>query len=367
MKPFPHSRSSLQAALAAAILIATTGSALAQVGRYDPAEREARKQHKGDVQAAEKFPSAKRESPHLQATKKGGTELNGIVEAYQAKNYADAIARAEALGAASDNAYEKSFAYQLAATAAADSKDNARAAADFQKAVDANGLDNDQHYQVMYNLAVVQYQLGQNEAALKTLDRYLAETGVDPGETAALHASIQAKLGQSDQAAASLEQAWRKNPADTKSLMNAAALYRQAKQDDKANALLLEAKAKGSLDAEGYRDLYVGYVNANKTKDAIAVIDEGVAKGVVKPSPDLAKVYSVIAQNAYAADDAATAIAMYQRAAPMAADGEAALNLARVLYNEKRMPESRQAAQLALQKGVKHTDEAKNLAGAKDK
>jgi len=366
VKPIPHSRS-LQAALAAAILIATTGSALAQVGRYNAAEREARKQHKGDAQAAEKFPNAKRESPHQQATKKGGTELNGIVEAYQAKNYADTIARAEALAAASGNAYEKSFAYQLAATAAADSKDNARAAADFQKAVDANGLDNDQHYQVMYNLAVVQYQLGQYDQALKTLDRYLAETGVDPGETAALHASIQANLGQPDQAAAALEQAWRKNPADSKALMNAVALYRQAKQEDKATALLLDAKAKGSLDADGYRDLYVGYINGNKSKEAIAVIDEGIAKGLLKPSPDLAKAYAVIAQNAYGADDTATAIAMYQRAAPMASDGEPALNLARVLYNAKRMPESRQAAQLALQKGVKNTAEAKQLAGAKDK
>jgi HEPN domain-containing protein len=75
----------------------------------------------------------------------------------------------------------------------------------------------------------------------------------------------------------------------------------------------------------------------------------------------------VIAQNAYATGDAATAIAMYQRAAPIAEDGEPSLNLARVLFNERRMPESRQAAQQALQKGVKNTDEAKKLAAAKDK
>lgn len=367
MKTIPHSRSSLHATLAAAILIATTGTALAQVGRYDPAEREARKQHKQDAETVSKFPNAKRESPHLQATKKGGTALNEVVEAYQAKNYADAIAKAEALAAASDNAYEKSFAYQLAATAAADSKDNARAATDFQKAVDANGLDNDQHYQVMYNLAVVQYQLDQTAAALKTLDRYLAETGVDPAESAPLRASMLAKLDQPGQAADVLEKAWRKNPADSKALLNAVALYRQAKQEDKANALLLEAKAKGGLDAEAYRDLYVGYINDNKSKEAIAVIDEGIAKGVVKPSPDLAKAYTVIAQNAYAADDTATAIAMYQRAAPMASDGEPALNLARVLFNEQRLPESRQAAQLALQKGVKNTAEAKKLAAPKGK
>jgi len=91
------------------MLIAATGSAFAQVGRYDPAEREAHKQQKQDAETAAKFPNAKRESPHLEATKKGGKGLNEIVEAYQSKNYADAIAKGEAFAAATDNAYEKSF------------------------------------------------------------------------------------------------------------------------------------------------------------------------------------------------------------------------------------------------------------------
>ena len=82
-------------------------------------------------------------------------------------------------------------------------------------------------------------------------------------------------------------------------------------------------KATGGLkDADQYRSLYVGYINDNKPKQALAVIDEGIAKGVIQPSPDLAKAYSVIAQNAYASGDAATAIAMYSKAAPMASDGE---------------------------------------------
>jgi tetratricopeptide (TPR) repeat protein len=355
----------LRIALLACLLAGTTGAAMAQVGRYDQAERDARKHHAQDADAASKFPAAKRESPHQQATKKGGEALNEIVEAYQAKNYADAIAKAEAFAASTDNAYEKSFAYQIAGTAAADSKDSARAAADFQKAIDANGLDNDQHYQVMYNLAVVQYQQGKNDEALKTLDRYLAETGVDPTATAALRASMLANSNKPAQAAETFEQAWRKDPKDGKALLNAATLYQQAKQFDKANALLAEAKTKGGLDADGYRALYVGYVNANQPKDAIATIDEGLAKGVVQPSADLAKVYSVLAQNAYAAGDTATAIAMYTRAAAVPGDGEAALNLARVYYNSGKMAQARQAAQQALEKGVKNQAEAKRLASQK--
>lgn len=355
----------LRIALLACLLAGTTGAALAQVGRYDQAERDARKHHAQDADAASKFPAAKRESPHLQATKKGGKVLNEIVEAYQAKNYADAIAKAEAFAASSDNAYEKSFAYQIAGTAAADTKDNARAAEDFGKAIAANGLDNDQHYQVMYNLAVVQYQLGKNDEALKTLDRYLAETGADPNETAALRASMLANSDKPAQAAATFEQAWRKDPKDGKALLNAAMLYQQADQSAKSNALLAEAKAKGGLDAEGYRALYVGYINTNQPKDAIATIDEGLAKGVIKPGPELANAYSVLAQNAYAADDSATAIAMYQRAAAASPNGEASLNLARVYYNNGRMAEARQAAEQALQKGVKDQAAARKLAGQK--
>ncbi len=73
----------------------------------------------------------------------------------------------------------------------------------------------------------------------------------------------------------------------------------------------------------------------------------------------------MIAQDAYASGDAATAIAMYSKAAPMASDGEPALNLARVLWNEKRFDEARAAAKQALQKGVGNTAEAKKLAGQK--
>jgi tetratricopeptide (TPR) repeat protein len=109
----------------------------------------------------------------------------------------------------------------------------------------------------------------------------------------------------------------------------------------------------------------VGYINTNQPKDAIAAIDEGLAKGVIKPGPELANAYSVIAQNAYAAGDSATAIAMYQRAASASANGEASLNLARVYFNNGRMAEARQAAEQALQKGVKDQAAARKIAAQK--
>ena len=358
--------SRLAAAVVAALLSLHAFPSSAQVGRYDQAERDARK-HKQADEKTSKYPNAKRESPDLQATKKGGKALDEIIQAYQAKNYADAAAKAEAFAAATDNAYEKSFAYQLAGTAAADAKDLAKAEADFRQSIDANGLDNDQHYQVMNNLAIVQYQLGHYQDAQKTLDRYLAESGADPAETTSLRASILANLDQGGQAASLFEQNWRKDPTDTKSLNNAVVLYQQAKQFDKANALLLEAKGKSGLDADGYRALYVGQLSAGKDKDALATIDEGLANGKIAKDDKLANAYTVLAQNAYAAGDSKGALDLYRKAAPIASDGESSLNLARVLMNEGRLGEAKTAAQQALDKGVKHPEDAKKILAKKGK
>jgi hypothetical protein len=362
-----RSRACTIALFALAALSSTVASA--QVGRYNADEvRAHHKQEQATQVAADaKFPNATRVSPQLEATKSGGKVLKEIVALYQAKQYAPAIEKAEALGSTSTNAYERSFAYQLAATAAADAGDKDKAAADFKLAVDSNGLDNDEHFQVMYNLAVMQYQTQHPAEALATVERLMAETRSQAPEYLRMKASLLAQVNRPEEAAKLYEQIHAADPANTQALMNAVAAYQQAKQPAKATALLAAAQDKGALkDAAQYRALYAGYLNDGKPGQARAIIEDGIAKGVIQPSPDLAKAYSVIAQDAYAAGDATTAIAMYGKAAPMAADGSAALNLARVLWNEKRFGEARTAAQLALQKGVSpaNTAEANKLAKA---
>jgi tetratricopeptide (TPR) repeat protein len=357
--------SRLAAALVAALLSVHAMPSTAQVGRYDPAEREARK-HKHDEQASTKFPNAKRESPNLTATKEGGKALEEIVQAYNAKNFPEALAQAEALVAKSDNAYEKGYAYQIAGTAAAETKDNAKAIDYYQKALATNALNNDDHFTTMYNLAVVQAAAGQGDAALKTLDRYQAEGGVDASETAGIRAQIMAS-SDPGKAAPAFEAAWRKNPSDTAALVNAATLYQQQKQFDKSIALLQEAKAKGALTADGYQTLYIGQINAGKDKDALATINEGVAAGKIPQDTALANAYTVLAQNAYAAGDVKGAIDLYGKAGSLASDGEAMLNLARVLLNEGRLDEAKKAAQQALDKGLKHPDDAKKILAKKGK
>ncbi len=353
-------------AVLAAALMAYSAGAIAQVTRGNPDERRAQKaQAKADEQVVENFPAATRESPHQQATKNGGKVLHEIVEAYQAKNYPEAMAKADALLGTTDNAYERSFASQVAANAAAESGDDAKAVAYFKQAVDANGLDNNDHYVAMYNLAVTQYKGKQFADALKTVERLTSETKSDAPEYVALKGTLLASLDRPAEAAALSEQLYRRDPADKQSMMNAVALYQQSGNAAKAESLLGGAKSTGQLTTpDEYRALYVGYINAGKLKDAIAAIDEGLAKGVVKPSPDLVKVYAVIAQTAYGNDDAKLAIDMYGRAAAISSDGEQGLNLAKVLLNEGRIAEAKKAAQQALDKGLKSPADAKRILAA---
>lgn len=320
---------------------------------------------KQQQEAAALYPQATRESPEAKSKGKGLKALQALQESFEKQDNAAVITQADAIGADADStAYEKAFAWQLAGNAAADLGDEAKAADYFKKAVDADGLDNNSHYQVMYNLAVVQFGLDRHADALATLDRFLAETKSDKPEHQAFRAGILANSGQGDAAAAIYAEQLAKNPDDMKLRMNAVAAYQAADQFDKANALLAEAQQKGLLDDPSqYRALYVGYINADKDKEALAVIDDGIAKGVVQPSPDLAKDLMVLAQKAYYAGSDLDAVALYKRAAPMAADGEAWLNLAMILEDQGKTAEAKAAAQSALDKGVKKPEDARRILG----
>ena len=324
---------------------------------------------KGEQKASEpapaQYPRATRQEPEAIASKEGLRKLQEAQELYEAQDYANTIAKANIIATeASANAYEKAFAYQLAGSAAAADGDDATAVQYFEKALAVDGLDNNNQYTVMYNLAVVQYGLEQNDKALQTLDRFLAETKSDKPEAQSLRGGILVALERYDEAGKLYGELLAKHPDDKTIRMNAVAAYQQAGQPDKAVALLADAQAKGQLTQDSeYRALYVSYINADKDKEALAVIDDGIAKGIIHPGPELAKDYMVLGQKAYYASDLATAIALYGKAAPLAADGEAALNLAKVYAEAGKSAEAKAAAQQALDKGVKDTAAARKLLG----
>jgi len=363
--------------LALGLLLSTVGTApvAAQEGYGNTAPQSMRakrdaelakkkQKEQGDApEAPALFPGATRQQPDAKASSKSLKGLQELQDQYEKADYPGTVAKAESFAAAEGNAYEKAFAYQLAGNASADLKNDAKSAEYFQKALDSNGLDNNSHYQVMHNLSAVQFGLERYDDALKTLDRFLLETKSEDPKYQAFRGTILANAGRNDEAAKLYADLLAKNPNDKKVLMNAVAALQQADQFEQANALLGDAYKKGLLtEAREYRALYSGYLNAeNKWKDAVPVINDGVAKGILPQDADLAKAYMIVAQNAYVANDLALAVDMYGKAGPIAADGEAYLNLAKVYEFQNKKAEANSAAQKALDKGVKKPEDARRL------
>ena len=336
-------------------------------GKREAARKARESKDKAENTAAAQYPQATREEPEASASRRGLKALQELVETYNSGDTAKTAAAALAIATDADsNAYEKAFAYQIAATAVSGAGDDAKGAEYFAKAIEANGLGNNDHYTAMLNLAVVQYGAGEFPQALATIDRFLAETKSQKPEALNLRGGALMGMERYADAAAVYAAQVAASPEDKVARMNAVAAYQQAGQDDKAVALLADAQAKGQLaDANEYRALYVSYLNSERDKDALKVIDEGLAKGILKEGPELARAFMIIGQNAYYVEDEATALAMYTRAAPMADNGEAALNLAKLHSEAGNKAKAKAAAELALSKGVKDTAQAKRLAGAK--
>ena len=336
-------------------------------GKREAARKARESKDKAENTAAAQYPQATREEPEASASRRGLKALQELVETYNAGDTAKTAAAALAIATDADsNAYEKAFAYQIAATAVSGAGDDAKGAEYFAKAIEANGLGNNDHYTAMLNLAVVQYGAGEFPQALATIDRFLAETKSQKPEALNLRGGALMGMERYADAAAVYAAQVAASPEDKVARMNAVAAYQQAGQDDKAVALLADAQAKGQLAyANEYRALYVSYLNSERDKDALKVIDEGLAKGILKEGPELARAFMIIGQNAYYVEDEATALAMYTRAAPMADNGEAALNLAKLHSEAGNKAKAKAAAELALSKGVKDTAQAKRLAGAK--
>ena len=367
----------LVVALSAALgLIMLAPAAEAQQQAASPTMREQRAKRlaelgktKEDAKKSEEaakpaqYPKATRVSPDGKASPKMIKNLEALQALYEKQDMPGVLAKAEeivAMPAAS--AYEKSYAYSIAANAAADQDDQAKAADYFRRAIDANGLENDGHFTTLYNLAVIQFGLDRYPDSLATIDRFLAESKSDKPAHQGFRAGILANMDRHDEAAAIYKDLVAKNPGDKRLLMNAVAALQNADKFDQANVLLESAYQGGMLtESRELRALYVGYMNSQRWADAQKVIEDGLAKNLLQAGPDLARDYQVLAQNAYVDDKVALAIELYSKAAPMAADGEAYLNLAKVLEFGGKKADAKVAAQKALDKGVKKPEEAKGI------
>ncbi len=377
-RPFPNT--ALAAAIGLLLGCAFAGQVLAQEddnGEFEDKPRSAtmsgsaaaaaerarqRKAQAANPAQPEMFPQATRKPPEKKVSQKEAKTANEIQADFDAGKFADVIAKVDAFLPASQNAYLNSYFAQLAASAALKQGDKAKAADYYLKTMQANGLDNNGHYQIMFNLAVTLNEVEREAEALTWIDRYITETRNESEQALGLKAYVLSKLDRAAEGAAVYEKLVAAHPGDRKIMMNAVSLYQQADQDDKANALLENARKQGMLESENeFRALFIGYVNADKYKEAEEVLVDGVGKGAIKPSDDLANDYTLIAQNYLAQEKIPQAIDFYGRAAKVATTGDAYLNLAKVLRNENRIGEAKAAAREALARGVKKPKEANDI------
>ncbi len=383
--------------LSLALLAAFGGGIVADAVAYDA--RSADRGSRGKSQKAEvRYPDATREEPKVKPSSKMQNKLSKLFKAYEKDdNEAETLALAkELLAEPNANEYDKAMAAQLGAQAAYNLDDSATAKQLLQQAVDLNALDNNSHYQSLLMLAQLQLQDDEFGPGMANLDRYLSETHskkpedlIQKGQALyqmekyneaipvleqAIAASTEPKdswyslllasLAAADRPADAVriaEQMAAKNPADKKAQLNLVAMYQQADQFDKAAATLEKMRAAGQLtDEKEYRQLYITYANMDgREKDVIAVVNEGLQKGILKA--DDYQTQLALAQAYYYSEQIAPAIEAWRKAAPLAKDGETYLNLAKVLWQEDRIPEAKVAARAALDKGIRKPEDAKKI------
>jgi tetratricopeptide (TPR) repeat protein len=392
----------LSTAVVSALLFCATAQVFAQDQTEDRHARRGHKSDNADKKQEVLYPNATRTAPETKASAKLGPKLQKMLDAYNGDKAADARAIAdEIIADPKANAYERAFSAQIAAQVVYGQDDANAAKAYLAQALELNGLDNNGHYQSMLMLGQLQMQDEQYKEALVTIDRFLTETQSQKPEDLILRGNILYRLQQYPEAITALKKAidaapepkpeWvqllmaayfdsdqpaeaaklaegllAKNPNDAKLQLNLASIYMQADQNDKAAAIFEKMRAAGQLtDEKDYHNLYALYLNMDgREKDGIAVIKEGLDKGILKPD---FQNYQALGQAYYFSDQVAPAIEAYKKAAPLAPDGEAYLNLAKIQWQEGHIADAKQAAQQALDKGIKKPEEARKVLALKGK
>lgn len=169
-----------------------------------------------------------------------------------------------------------------------------------------------------------------------------------------------AESGDSAEATRLAEQVAQATPDDKRSQVNLAVSYLQTDQNDKAIEVFERLRSAGQLTEESeYRNLYALYINGEgQERQAIAVINEGLEKGIL--SEDY-RTMAALGQAYYFSEQIEPAITAWRKAAPLAENGETYLNLARVLSQEGRTAEAKEAAQQAIAKGVRSSADAERI------
>ena len=363
-----------------------------------PADAARRDKEKEKEKVEVLYPNATRVEPEVKQARRAQKKLQEMYELSQGEDIDKTIAAAEEMLVNKvAGAYERSLAAQILGVSRIDKDDYPGAITAFERALQENGLPNNQHFQIMYQIGQLHMSEETYEQALVWLDRFIAETKTDKPDHIAMRGNALYRLERYDEAEAALKQAiaasekpdnsWyqllmatyfeteqlekaagiaeeqlAKNPDDRALVRNLAAIYLNADMNEQAITVLEGAKARGLLTEErDYKQLYQLYHYSEKEPLAIATIEEGLSKGILKESLE---VYRALGEANYFGEQIPQAIEAYKKAVPFATDGEISLMLGRILAEEERWAETKTAINEALAKGVKRKGDAYIVLGA---
>ena len=342
------------------------------------------------------YPNATRAEPKLDLTsEKDQKNLNEGLDAVNAGDKAKAQQMLQPIIDGSKSKYAQALALQGMASLHYNDGDYKGAISSLQRSLALGVMPNDTYFQLMYMLAQFQMADEQYQAALDTVAKWRAEGKKETADSYALEGNAEYRLGKYPEAIASINKAksltdkpqptWDQilmasysesgqdekaaelaknqlssNPSDPNALNNAVAVLMQAHKYPEAIQMMEKARAEGKLSKDTqYVNLAKLYlVTGQESSDpapnatkAQQVLEEGMSKGVVKPD---AETYVLLGQSAEIANNIDKAIGYYNKAQPIATDGEAALRAGRLLLSENKYSQAKGLIQQAIDKGVKH-------------
>ncbi|KZC40700.1 MULTISPECIES: tetratricopeptide repeat protein [Rhodanobacter] len=342
------------------------------------------------------YPNATRTEPKLDlSSAKDQKSLNDGLDAVNEGDKAKAEQLLQPIIDGSKSKYAQALALQGMASLHYNDGDIKGAISTLQRSLALGVMPNDTYFQLMYMLAQFQLADEQYQPALDTVAKWRAEGKKETADSYALEGNAYYRLnkypeaiaaitkaksltdkpqptwdqilmasysesGQDDKAAQLATSQLNSNPSDPNALNNAVAVLMQAHKYPEAIQMLEKARAAGTLTKDtqyvNLAKLYLiaGQESSDPTPNALKaqqVLEDGIGKGIVKPD---AGTYVLLGQAAEIGNNADKAISYYNKAIPLASDGEAALAAGRLLLSENKYSQAKGLVQQAIDKGVKH-------------